>query len=70
MKIIQGLAFRVNQEFRLAAWTAWHTAALTRVKRMPALESILSDKPKQTQTWEEQLTMVKALNLVFGQKEN
>ena len=33
--------WRIDQEQRHALWLAWHTAALTRTKRMPPLKQLL-----------------------------
>lgn len=40
-------AWRMEQEQRNRAWLAWHTAALSRAKRMPPLSKLLrSDHPQ------------------------
>lgn len=50
---------------------AWHTAVLSRQKRIPPLEKLLSKsttaaKKKVPMTWQEQLAKVKEINAALG----
>ena len=46
---------------------AWHTAALSRMEKMPSLNSLLyDDEPKHEQTEDEMYAMCKMLNAAFG----
>jgi len=38
---IEAFAWRVEREHRRDAWLAWHTAALSRAKRLPPLQRLL-----------------------------
>lgn len=57
---LKGRAEKLQREQRERAWSAWTTAALTRIEKMPTLEKImgpLTDKPKRSvkepRPWEE-----------------
>jgi len=44
---IEAAAWRLEREHRRDAWLAWHVAALTRAKRLPALKRLLgTDKAR------------------------
>lgn len=43
LSVVAGSAW--DQRHKASAWLAWHTAALTRVKKMPKLKDLLG-KPK------------------------
>ena len=44
---IEAVSWRLEREHRRDAWLAWHIAALSRAKRLPALKKLLgSDKAK------------------------
>jgi hypothetical protein len=54
---------RAKNEHRRMVWTAWHTAALGRVDKMPALDSMMgnaSPSPPRPQAWQDQLASVAA----------
>lgn len=64
---LDGAARRLRREHNNRAWLAWHAAALTRVKQMPKLESLMSvDRPEQSQTWEDMLAVVKSIHVAAG----
>lgn len=50
---------RIIDEHNERAWLAWHTAGLSRTKKMPRLESMLAKKPTGRPKWEEQLEGLK-----------
>jgi hypothetical protein len=52
---MEGARRRFEREQQLAAWTAWHAAALSRVKKMPKLETLIPSKRKKSQTPDEML---------------
>ncbi len=58
---VKGAIARAKTVHRLAAWTAWHTAALGRVDKLPSLESLMGPdraaKPVQPQAWQDQLAV-------------
>jgi hypothetical protein len=44
---IEAVSWRLEREHRRDAWLAWHIAALSRAKRLPALKRLLgNDKAK------------------------
>lgn len=59
--------FKADQTFQYSGWIAWHTAALTRMKKMPPLKKFLT--VKKPQTTQDQLKMVEALNMKFKGKD-
>jgi len=47
-----------RREHNNRAWLAWHIAALSRAKKLPALKSLYTrDKPR-VQTWQEQFAVM------------
>ncbi len=38
---IDAAIWKIEREQRLAAWEVWHTAALMRAKKMPALQALM-----------------------------
>ena len=59
-----------EQLYLFGAWVSWHTAALTRVKKMPKFEKFANFKKKlQPQNWEQQLNIIKTLNKAMGGKD-
>lgn len=45
--MLDGNAERLKREHNQRAWTAWHTANMTGVKKMPRLQTLLiRDQPK------------------------
>jgi len=59
---------RLDYEQRARAWLAWHIVALDRTKRLPPLKDLLGParKPKEPQTWQEQMRIARQLNAAFG----
>jgi hypothetical protein len=46
--VIKSAEWRFEQEHRNRVWLAWHTAAFSRAKRLPALRRLLgTDKAKK-----------------------
>lgn len=52
---------RIERARDEAMIAAWHTAALGRVKKLPALKELLSKKPDRPQTPEQQRAMLKSI---------
>lgn len=44
--IMRGRIELEKRRFRVAAWHAWHAAALSRAETMPSLETLLGDKAR------------------------
>jgi len=64
---IDGATTRQRREQNLAIWTAWHTAALVRVKRLPKLERMLrGGRRRQRQTPAQQGAAMLAIARYFG----
>ncbi len=42
---LEAAGWHIEQERRRDAWLAWHTAALVRVRRMPALQRLMPRRP-------------------------
>lgn len=60
---------RQNHRRDELAWLAWHTAALTRARKMPKLKDMLSTartRPRERQSAEVQEAMIKAMFLAYG----
>jgi hypothetical protein len=45
---LRGAALSRKRERKAALWVAWHTAALQRAKRLPMLETLMSDRRDPT----------------------
>lgn len=45
--ILRGAAHKITREHELAAWLAWHVAALSRQEKLPPLRSVMP-KAKST----------------------
>ncbi|MCV3209602.1 hypothetical protein OHD62_17310 [Mesorhizobium sp. YC-39] len=45
--VLAGVNSRVLREHELAAWTAWHTAALGRLKKMPRLAELMPKRERK-----------------------
>ena len=59
-----------ERQFNLGAWIAWHSAALTRVKKMPKFEKFAEIRKKiEPQSWEQQLEIIKGINKSLGGKD-
>lgn len=64
---IDGAHRRLSNEQDGRAWHAWHVAALTRVEKMPALETMFTKQKAQVeQSGEEQTIMLDHLFLAWG----
>lgn len=62
-RAVEGAMHRARSEQQRAAWTAWTTAALGRVEKMPTLEQMLGPSERQEprqQTWQDQLASAAA----------
>lgn len=57
---------RQDDERDLAMSTAWHTAAMSRMKKMPALKTLLSKQKHRPQTVGEQKAMLHILSEQYG----
>lgn len=58
---IDGAGQRLRREHNARAWAAHTTAALTRAKKMPKLDTLLAKEPKKAkrrQTWQEQAAIM------------
>ena len=67
---IDGATTRQRRERSLAIWTAWHAAALVRVKRMPKLERLLrGGGGRRRQTPEQQGAAMLAIARCFGARD-
>jgi hypothetical protein len=66
----RGVRQRQEQDGVLALWLAWHAAAFSRAKRIPAWERILKritqHRPKRRKTPQQLLAMAEALNIALG----
>jgi len=60
-----GASRRIRRERDLAAWQAWHIAALSRSKRLPSLEKMLGKRGKR-QTPREQAAALLHLAGAWG----
>jgi hypothetical protein len=61
---------RQEHQFKLGAWVAWNTAALSRMKKMPAFEKFADiHKKTEPQSWERQLKIIKGINKSLGGKD-
>lgn len=56
---MEGARRRFEREQQLAAWTAWHAAALSRVKKMPKLHELMPSRQKRRQTADEMLSIAR-----------
>lgn len=57
----------LKEEFKDTLRLAWYTAAFTRAKDLPKLETVLADvSDKKKQTSEEMMAMAKMLNATHG----
>lgn len=64
---IEAAARRLEREHNDRAWLAWHVAALTRVKKMPKLQSLtVKRRRRRPQTWQEQLAICKMITAYHG----
>lgn len=63
---VTGQMKRIEMEYEMSITNAWLGAGLERQKRMPALDQLLKKKTKETQTDQQMLEMVKALNQALG----
>lgn len=64
---LDGAAMRLRREQNERAWLAWHIAALSRVKDMPKLDSLMArDAPKQAQTEDQMLAILNAVCVANG----
>jgi hypothetical protein len=43
---IEAAGWRREEEHKLLLWQAWHIALLTRTRKLPSLESLLSPRSK------------------------
>jgi hypothetical protein len=64
---MEGARKRFEREQQLAAWTAWHTAALTRVNKMPNLRDIMPRR-KRRQSVDEMIAIAKAWSARGGRQ--
>lgn len=64
----RGTAKIREREANERLWLAWHIVALDRTEKLPKLETLMirSDAPKQKQSGEQMLAMMKAMFLAFG----
>lgn len=69
--MLDGEADRRHDAFELAAWTAWHVAALTRTQRLPQLKAVMPKRRRRpvaatpassAELWRR----VEVLNLIAG----
>jgi len=62
---------RLEREHNARAWQAYATAALVRAKKMPRLQTLLIEPPKERrrQTWQEQLAIAKAITAQFSKRK-
>lgn len=55
---VEAAAKRFEREHNARVWLAWHTAALSRMKKLPDMKKMFltnTDKPRQT--WQQQLAI-------------
>ncbi len=50
---IEASVWRMEREQRMTAWAVWHIAALTRARKMPALQALLKQPAAKALTPEE-----------------
>jgi hypothetical protein len=66
-EILEGYNRCRKQQIKDMIYIAWHTAALTRIKEIPSLSSLMQEtEKKKVQTDEEMMAMAKILNAAFG----
>lgn len=68
MTHFDAVRFRVEREHRARMSHAWHVAMLSRVKKIPPLDSLIGIKnvSRKRQDWREQKSIAMALNAAFG----
>lgn len=67
MVILEGAYDRRRHEHDERAWLAWHVEALSRQKKMPALENFISAKMKRrSQTVAEQIAIAQRWTAAVG----
>jgi hypothetical protein len=68
--VLEGAAWRVEHEARLATTTAWLTAGFMRTKKLPALKKVLGSneprRPPERQSVEQQAAIIRALHARLG----
>ncbi|RAH99193.1 hypothetical protein DLJ53_21850 [Acuticoccus sediminis] len=69
--ILAGRTRRLEAEQDGRAWTAWHTEALARVKKLPKLETLLGRrrKPKRRQTANDMIAIAKAWDAAVNKSQ-
>jgi hypothetical protein len=66
---IEGATRALARDQSNLAWLAWHSAALSRAKKLPALEKLLPKQKRRRsrpQSADEQLRLVKLMHVWFG----
>ena len=65
---MQAFEWRQEQFHNQMAWTAWHTAALMRQKKLPQLQKLMhsSKRRSRVQTVDEQIAMARMITAAFG----
>lgn len=54
--------YRLQNEHNGRVWLAWNTAALSRARQLPSLNSLLVRRQSaEPQTWQEQLQIVRMI---------
>jgi hypothetical protein len=67
--VLEGAAWRVQHEVRLATTQAWLTAAFSRQKKLPRLQKVLGDRKAEKakpQTIQQQEAILRALHARLG----
>lgn len=64
----EGHSQKALQHRNELVFTAWHTAAFSRIDKLPSLESMIQKDHKQSQpqTDDEMMAMCRLLNAAFG----
>jgi hypothetical protein len=56
--LTEAAAKRWEREHNARVWLAWHTAALSRIKKMPDIKKmILTNTDRPRQSWQQQLAI-------------
>lgn len=69
--ILDGEANRLRRDRNNLAWLAWHTAAMTRMKKMPKLRDVMVEdgaRKRRAQTIDEQIAIAKMWTAAVSRK--